>query len=98
MLPRRETVHQDQVEIHHCFSRCVRRAFLCGRDSATGKNFDHRRGWIEERLAFLSSFFALPAAKAGRRLVEPDPGLLPPNAGDPRRILALAMRGRRAAT
>jgi hypothetical protein len=32
----------------------VRRAFLCGTDSLTGKCFDHRKEWIQKRLAFLA--------------------------------------------
>ena len=43
----------------HVVSRCVRRAFLSGSDQLTGKNFDHRRHWIEERIHFLAESFAV---------------------------------------
>jgi len=43
----------------HVVTRCVRRAFLCGSDQLTGKNFDHRRHWIEERIHFLAASFAV---------------------------------------
>ena len=43
----------------HVVTRCVRRAFLCGSDERTGKNFDHRRAWIEERIHFLAGSFAV---------------------------------------
>ena len=43
----------------HVVTRCVRRAFLCGSDERTGKNFDHRRTWIEERIHFLAGSFAV---------------------------------------
>lgn len=35
------------------------RAFLCGTDSVTGKNYKHRRLWIENRIRLLSSILAL---------------------------------------
>jgi len=43
----------------HVVTRCVRRALLCGLDERTGKNFDYRRTWIEDRIHFLADSFAV---------------------------------------
>ena len=43
----------------HVVTRCVRRAFLCGTDDRSGRNFDHRRQWIEDRIHFLAESFAV---------------------------------------
>ena len=47
---------------YHVISRCVRRAYLCGDDKLTGKNFNHRRQWLIDRVKLLSSVFSIDIA------------------------------------
>jgi len=56
---RKEIVDESVVGVYHCVSRCVRRAFLCGIDAYSGRNFDHRKGWIRDRLEELAAIFAV---------------------------------------
>jgi hypothetical protein len=48
--PRKQQVSVEATPYYHCVSRCVRRAFLCGTDSVSGQSYEHRRGWLEERI------------------------------------------------
>ncbi len=56
---RQNSVDPNQIQIVHIWNRCVRRAYLCGIDPLTGKDFEHRRQWARERLEHLASIFAI---------------------------------------
>ena len=58
-LARGEYLDPQAIQIVHVTSRCVRRAFLCGRDPYSGNSYEHRREWIRERLEHLASAFAI---------------------------------------
>ncbi|MGM1052511.1 MAG: hypothetical protein ACQEXO_08975 [Pseudomonadota bacterium] len=48
--PRAALVSLDATLWYHLVNRCARRAFLCGTDSVSGQCYEHRRGWIADRL------------------------------------------------
>jgi len=50
-------VRRESPGVYHCTVRCVRRAFLCGFDRSSGRNYEHRRDWVVGRLGALSRIF-----------------------------------------
>jgi len=57
--PRKALVSLEATPYYHCVPRCVRRAFLCGEDTHAGKSYEHRRGWIRDRIGQLAAVFAV---------------------------------------
>jgi REP element-mobilizing transposase RayT len=57
--PRSSQVSLIDTPYYHCVSRCVRRAFLCGIDEYSGTSYEHRRAWVEDKVLWLSSVFAI---------------------------------------
>ncbi|TMS94205.1 Type I secretion system protein TolC [Pseudoalteromonas sp. S201] len=58
-IVRKRHVSLVGTKYYHCISRCVRRAFLCGEDHFTGQSYEHRRGWIKDRLLARAKVFCI---------------------------------------
>jgi REP element-mobilizing transposase RayT len=44
---------------YHCVTRCARGSFLGGVDAYSGQSYEHRRAWVEDRIFYLCSVFAI---------------------------------------
>ena len=60
--PRKLQISLEATPFYHCVSRCVRRAFLCGKDSVSGRSYEHRRHQIEHDLLRYASIFFIDVA------------------------------------
>ncbi|MEZ6136733.1 MAG: hypothetical protein R3C53_17695 [Pirellulaceae bacterium] len=56
---REELFSPDEIACVHVMNRAVRRCFLLGDDPVTGKNFDHRKVWMEKKLAVHAANFGI---------------------------------------
>jgi REP element-mobilizing transposase RayT len=56
---RRTLIDAETTPFYHIINRCVRRAYLCGEDKVSGKSFEHRRGWIVDKIKALSNIFCI---------------------------------------
>ncbi len=58
-LSRAEIFDPSEIVAVHTISRMVRRCYFLGEDQLTGKNFDHRNQWFENKLKQLSANFGI---------------------------------------
>jgi hypothetical protein len=58
-LARAELFSPDEMVCVHVMNRAVRRCFLMGSDPLTGKNFDHRKLWMERKLQQQAAHFGI---------------------------------------
>jgi len=57
--PRKYLIDSEVPLFYHLVSRCVQRAFLCGYDPVSGRDYSHRKQWLIDRLHFLVQHFAV---------------------------------------
>ena len=58
-LSRAEVIDPNEVSVVHVINRTIRRCFLLGEDPISGKNFDHRKVWIETLLEQFAAQFGI---------------------------------------
>jgi REP element-mobilizing transposase RayT len=58
-LPRSQQIDLAVTPYYHCVSRCVRRSFLCGEDAVSGRSYEHRRDWLEQRILKLADIYCI---------------------------------------
>lgn len=56
---RRDVLAEGEIQVVHCINRCVRRAYLCGRDPHTGMDYEHRRELIRQRMEYLAGIMGI---------------------------------------
>ena len=58
-MARADVFSPDEIAIVHVMNRVVRQCFLLGTDEQTGRNFDHRRVWMEDLFEHFATYFGL---------------------------------------
>jgi len=58
-MARCEVLEPAEINVAHVYSRVTRRCFLLGDDPVSGKNFDHRKEWIEDSLKQFAACFGI---------------------------------------
>ncbi|MCR9291378.1 MAG: hypothetical protein NXI32_01585 [bacterium] len=58
-LPRQDVFSPDEIACVHVMNRTVRRCFLMGDDPISGKNFDHRKLWMDQKLELHAANFGI---------------------------------------
>lgn len=56
---RSDVFDPSEVAIAHVMQRCVRRCFLMGDDPDSGRNYDHRKEWLEACLGRFAAYFGI---------------------------------------
>ena len=54
-----EVFASDEIAVVHVMARTVRRCFLLGDDAVTGKNYDHRKQWIDDKIVHQARHFGI---------------------------------------
>ena len=58
-LARAEIFDPSEIVSVHFIGKTVRSCYLMGFDERSGKNFDHRKRWLEEKLKLLAATFGI---------------------------------------
>ena len=58
-LARAEIFYPSEFVAVHLIGKTVRSCYLMGFDERSGKNFDHRKRWLEEKLKHLAANFGI---------------------------------------
>ena len=58
-LARAEIFDPAEIVAVHLIGKTVRSCYLMGVDERSGKNFDHRKRWLEEKLKHLAANFGI---------------------------------------
>ena len=58
-ISREQLIDLSVTPYYHCINRCVRRAFLCGKDKYSGRDYEGRKQSIIQRMKYLTEAFGI---------------------------------------